>query len=332
MDKAIRRRHKTMVWDFINELDKASIDQIESTFCKYCSEIAVWEIFHPFNAMHGCKEAGEGFWVTLANAIPDMERRLDIFAGDVYKGDYWVTCMGSICGNFENSWLGIPPTGGVLYLRIGEFYKVQDNKIVKAHILLDIPDVMRQAGVYPFRPMTATAGFVPGPKKHNGIRLGEDDPERKTLETILRMHKALHDFDGKDINSMKHSHYWSEHFLYYAPAGIGTTRGMENFKRYHQQPFLASFPDRHGTEHYCRISDGPIACTTHWGTLTATHLGSEWMDLPATGKKLKMRVADWYCVDENGRLNENWLFMDILDIHMQMGIDVLGIMAHRLGE
>jgi predicted ester cyclase len=322
MEMSTRRTNKTAVWDFIHALDRAPVSKVESTLKVYCAEDIVWEVFHPFNTLRGCRQAAHDFWGSIMGAIPDLERRLDIFAGDVYNGEYWVTCMGYVCGTFENSWLDIPPTGKVVYLRIGEFYKVDDGKIVKAHVLLDIPDVMRQAGVYPFRPMLGTPGLVLGPKNHNGLRLGDDDLEQKTLETVLSMHKALHDYDGRDLSSMQHSHCWSEHFLYYAPAGIGTTRGMDSFKQNHQKPFLDSFPDRHGREHYVRISDGPIACTSHWGTLTATHKGSQWLGLPATGKKISMRVADWYCADDEGFLHENWLMMDIPDIYRQMGFDL----------
>lgn len=323
MGLSTRHQNKTLVWKYILELEKTPPKAIEAVLHKYHAENAVWEIFHPFGTISGCTAVAEKFWLPLTHAIPNMEHCLDIFAGDLYGDDYWLTSMGYLRGNFVNSWLGIPPTRQVIYVRIGIFYKVAANKIVKTHILLDIPDVMRQAGMYPFRPMMGKPGFVPGPKLHNGLRLGDDALEKHTLNTVLTMHKALHDFDGKNINSMEHSHCWRDFFFYYAPAGIGTTCGMENFKKYHQQPFLGSFPDRHGTAHYCRISDGPIAATSHWGTLTATHFGSDWLGIPATGKKIKMRVADWYCADEYGKLHENWLMMDILDIQMQMGIDIL---------
>ena len=322
IDLTTRRQNKALVWHYLHELEQATPSQAEAILHKYHCEDAVWEIFHPFNALRGCAAAAGTFWRPLFQALPDMDRRIDIFAGDLYQDDYWATSMGYLCGNFVNPWLGILPTGKVAYLRIGEFFKVEKQKITETHILLDIPDLMRQAGVYPFRPMPAASGLAPGPKRHNGLRLGDDDLEQKTLDVVLAMHKALLDFDGKNLSSMKHSHCWSDHFLYYAPAGIGTTRGMASFKRDHQQPFLASFPDRTGREHYCRISDGPIAATTHWWTLTATHKGSAWLDLPATGKKLTMRVADWYCADDSGKLHENWLLMDILDICMQMGVDV----------
>lgn len=326
MNTTARRKNKSAVWNFLNELDQAEPGETAAVLHSYCTEEVVWEVFHPFNTLTGCEDASVRFWETLLTAIPDLERRIDIFAGDVYKDEYWVTSMGYLCGTFMQTWLGIPPTGGVVYVRIGEFYKVRDGKITRAHVLLDIPDVMRQAGVYPFRPMLGTPGSVPGPKKHDGLRLGDDDSEQKTLDTVLAMHRALHDFDGQDLNSMCHSHCWSENFLYYAPAGIGTTRGMDGFRAHHQKPFLASFPDRHGTDHYVRISDGSVACTGHWGTLTATHTGSEWLGLPATGKRITMRVADWYCADEQGLLHENWLMLDILDIYLQMGFDVLGNM------
>lgn len=323
MDQKIRNLNKSLVWRFIHELEQAPPQKIEQILHRYHALDAVWEIFHPFNSIDGSVAAAQKFWKPLYQAIPDLERRVDIFAGDLYQDNYWVTTMGYLCGNFVNPWLGILPTGKLAYLRIGEFYKVVDQKITETHILLDIPDLMRQAGIYPFRPMPAVPGLVPGPKQHNGVRLGDDDLEQKTLDVVLSMHKALHDFDGKDLGSMQYTHCWSENFFYYAPAGIGTTRGMASFKQDHQKPFLASFPNRHGTDHYCRISDGPIATTTHWGTLTATHTGSTWLNLPATGKKLTMRVADWYCANDRGLLHENWLMMDILDILHQLGVNIL---------
>ncbi|MFW2367543.1 MAG: ester cyclase [Desulforhopalus sp.] len=332
MEKSERRNNKEIVWKFLSDLEGTPSGQYEKILRCYYTDDAVWEIFHPFNTLEGPQKAAVEFWDIISHSIPDVERRLDIFAGDIYRNEYWVTTMGHLCGTFSRPFLGIPATQRVVYLRIGEFHKVDGGKIVKSHILLDIPDLMRQAGTYPFRPMPGAVGYMPGPRHHNGMRLQEDDPGQATLDTVLSMHKALHDFNGKDMDSMQHSHCWSEHFLYHAPAGIGTTRGLASFKKHHQQPFLRSFPDRYGTEHYARISDGPIAATTHWGTLTATHTGSNWLCLPATGKKLKMRVADWYCANDEGKLHENWLFMDIPDICLQMGFDLFGNMNLLTGK
>lgn len=315
-------KSKELVWNLIHEIPLKA-KEMRSSLNTYYDKDAVWEIFHPFNTLKGTDAAFSAFWQPLMEAFPDLERRVDIFAGDTFKEESWVTVMGHLCGTFTHPWLGIPATGRVAYLRMGEFLKVRDGRIVKHHILLDIPEVMRQAGVYPFREMLGSPYAWFGPKLHNGIRPGETDHSAGTLETVLSMHKALHDFDGKNLDTMNHASCWSEDFLYYGAAGIGTTRGMEQFKVLHQQPFLKSFPDRHGTDHYVRISDGPVACTSHWGTLTATHLGSQWLGLPASGKKLTMRVADWYCADGMGKLKENWLHIDILHILDQLGYDPL---------
>ena len=36
-----------------------------------------------------------------------------------------------------------------------------------------------------------------------------------------------------------------------------------------------------------------------------------------------MRVADWYRADEDGKLIDNWVMIDLLDILSQAGLDVL---------
>jgi predicted ester cyclase len=330
---------KGLVWRCLDELEETlragstapQQNRIERLLRSYHGEDARWEIFCPIDTLRGPREAAERFWMPLLTAVPDLERRTDIFAGDIYRGECWVTSMGHLCGTFSAPWLEIPPTDRLLYVRIGEFFKVEGDRIVETHVLLDIPDVMKQAGVSPFPFQPGFEGYHPGPKRHNGIRaVPPMEADRSTLETVLAMHAALHDYDGRDLGSMDHSRFWSPRFHYYGPAGIGTTRGMEQFRRFHQRPFLDSFPDRAGRDHYCRIGDGPIACTTHWGTLTATHSGSSWLGLPATGKRITMRVADWYSAAEDGRLEENWLFLDIPDICRQMGVDLFARMRLRL--
>lgn len=314
---------KLQCWDFLHQLIRLPEDKVLSLSKEHCREDMVWEVYHPFNKIAGSESGIRQFWFRLKNALPDLERRPYIFAGDWYKDQYWVMSFGYLFGTFTHPLLGIQPTNKIINIRIGEFYQFEEGKICRAHIHLDVPEIMAQVGLYPFRPEPGAPGPVPGPIKQNGLRLGPDDPEQKTLGIVLSMHKALHDYDGKDLNTMNHSQYWSENFLYYAPTGIGTTRGMANFRTAHQAPFLDSFPDRAGRDHYCRISDGPVACTTHWWTLKALHGGSSWLDMPATEKQLNFRVADFYCRNEQDRLHENWLMMDILDVCLQMGTDIL---------
>ena len=57
------------------------------------------------------------------------------------------------------------------------------------------------------------------------------------------------------------------------------------------------------------------------GFLTATHQG-EWLGIAATGKPVKMRFSDFWLVKE-GRLSENWVMVDNIEVLRQLGIDPL---------
>ena len=121
--------------------------------------------------------------------------------------------------------------------------------------------------------------------------------------------------------------------MWYGAAGIGTTRGLKGFEDYHQIPFLVAFPDRAGSErgHFIRIGDGHFAVTGGWGYLQATHTGGELFGVAPTGKRIKMRVMDFYrCNDET--IIENWVPMDVPHILLQMGVDVFGRMRHQFRQ
>ena len=62
--------------------------------------------------------------------------------------------------------------------------------------------------------------------------------------------------------------------------------------------------------------------TGGWPSVEATHEG-EWLGIPATNKRIKMRVMDFYRL-ENNRIAENWVPIDIIHILYQMGFDVFG--------
>ncbi len=53
--------------------------------------------------------------------------------------------------------------------------------------------------------------------------------------------------------------------------------------------------------------------------------------MPATGKKLKMRVMDFYRCDDV-TIVENWVPIDIPHLLLQMGVDVFGRMLHQFRQ
>lgn len=302
---------------------------------------AQWLGCHPFNTCTGVVAIG-GVWAQLRAALPDMERRDQIFVsgdskadprvGDALTGRALVASMGVYQGTMVADFCGIPATHGVVQLRFCEVHHLQGGKIVASYVLWDLLDLMRQCGVWPLVPSLGAEGQWLGPATADGVRLSSHDAAMGDtgFDVVMAMHAALGTFDGVDLDSMEHAAYWTPDFLWYGAAGIGTTRGMAGFRAHHQIPFLVGFRDRKGSGHYVRIADGPYVVTGGWPSVQATHTG-EWLGVAATGKPVDMRVMDFYRLD-GGRIVENWVPMDIPWMLRQMGVDVFGRLAHMRGQ
>ena len=104
------------------------------------------------------------------------------------------------------------------------------------------------------------------------------------------------------------------------PAGIGSNFTYAGFQKDHRIPFLTGFPDRIGGNHYARFGDGNYVCSGGWPSINATH-GGLYLGVAATDRKITQRVMDfWRCAD--GQIMENWVFIDMPDLFLQMGVDL----------
>jgi predicted ester cyclase len=109
--------------------------------------------------------------------------------------------------------------------------------------------------------------------------------------------------------------------LWYGPAGIGSSLTYAGFQKDHRIAFLTGFPDRKGGNHFARFGEGDYVCSGGWPSMTATHLG-RYLGVPATGRSITMRVMDfWRCAD--GGIMENWVFIDMPELFLQLGVDLL---------
>ena len=118
----------------------------------------------------------------------------------------------------------------------------------------------------------------------------------------------------------------------YGPAGIGSARGLRRYQNNHSIPFLTAFPDRKGGYHYTRIGDGDYVATGGWGSVIATHAGDGWLGMPATGKRVEMGVMDFYRLERDGLVAENWVPIDVIDVLRQIGFDVFDRLRHLQGR
>ncbi len=137
---------------------------------------------------------------------------------------------------------------------------------------------------------------------------------------------------GPEVMEMER--FWHETMTWYGPpAGIGTCRGgIRGFRNWHQiPPFLRAMPDRGGqheadvTHHF--FGDGDYAAVTGWPNMKQALTGGGWLGgLPATGgQMITLRSLDFWRVAQ-GRIAENWVLVDLLDVHAQLGLDVLARM------
>ena len=306
---------------------------------------AVWRGSHPLDEVRGTDAIDAIVWRPLLQSFPDLERRDLIFVGGRCEDRDMVAAMGHYCGTFREDWLGIPATGRPVYLRYGEVHHVEGGRIVQSWCLWDVLDVIRQAGYWPIAPSLGTEAMWPGPITADGIVLSAQDPEQSadSIRRVLAMHGALGDFDDTDgldrtaLMNMPQKDHWHPKMMWYGPAGIGTTRGLQGFVDFHQLPFRVAFPNRQGGEqwndhpelkqrlgggHYIRIGDGPYAVTGGWPSVHAMHTGGGFAGVGPTGREVTMRVMDFYLLHE-GLIRENWVPLDMLDLLRQMDVDVL---------
>ena len=320
---------KQVVWqalaDWPGDNPLSTRDWLARHFAADCA----WHVSHPVNEVRGAAVEA-AFWQPLRHAMPRLERRTDIllsgrFTHDADVDAVWVAVTGHYLGGFEHALFGILPTGRPAALRFGEFYRVADGRIVECRVLLDFVDLMRQAGRAVLPASNGAAGIVPGPRHHDGVLLAPQDDavSRASLGLVEAMIFGLHRFDGANLASMGMARFWHPRMLWYGPGGIGTTIGIEGFQSQHQKPFLHAFPDRQGGNHRARIGEGAFVASTGWPSIHATHAGS-YLGTPATDRRITMRVMDWWRC-EGGLLVENWVFIDLPHLFLQMGVDLFAL-------
>lgn len=339
--------------DGLNRLAGCRAGETADALSRLATADSEWRVAHPIDRIVGAQAALEAAYLPLKRAMPDLERRDVILVGGSYEGRTYLAAVGHYCGTMRGDWLGIPATGTPVYLRYGEVYQVDgEGRILQANLLWDVLDVMRQAGVWPLAGPLGSPEAWPGPITADGIRLepGDAATSSASIAQTLAMHRTLAEFDDRSLLSvenliaMPQREHWHPKMMWYGPAGIGTTRGLDGFVTGHQLPFRIAFHrpqgtfeevtaerQRHGAGHYIRIGDGPYSVTGGWPSVYAVHAGGGFCGLPPSGKPVFMRVMDFYLHDE-GLIRENWVPLDMLDLLRQMGFDALGRMHELLGR
>jgi len=308
-------------YDGRNSQTLTAIDQI-------FSDKATFNLCHPLGSFNDTEHYKQNIITPLFDAIPNIERRDAIrVSGYDDKGQLWVGCMGHYIGTFIKTWLSIPATNALSFMRYHEFFRIENNQILEMQAIWDLPSLMMQAQCWPMSPSLGVEMLVPAPASQDGIlRVSQPEQSEQSLELVGNMLTGLSRFASGGVAAMQLEKYWHSNFNWYGPAGIGSSRGVAGFRKCHQIPFLNALPDRVGNVaagHF--FAEDNYVAFTAWPGMYMTVSGDGWLGIPPVNQKITMRSLDfWRC--EKGLIRENWVLVDLLDVYHQIGVNVFNRM------
>ncbi|NPD17933.1 nuclear transport factor 2 family protein [Alterinioella nitratireducens] len=308
-------------------LEAAPADAAADTLARFTAPDYLWRGMHPFDRITGAEAVGSRFWDGLRGSLTHIQRRMDVFFAGANSLDggasVWVVSMGHLMGLFDAPWLGIRPSGRLTMLRYCDFHRVEGGKIKETAAFFDIPHLMMQAGQNPFPPQTAAHLVQPGPRPHDGLLTGPQDPGAgdKTLAVINAMINDLGTWKSGLPLEEELAQTWHDDMLWWGPAGIGASYTIARYARQHSGPFRAGFTERSRTRHLARLAEGHYGGFFGWPNFTAIPTGG-FMGLPASTTAGEFRVIDIYR-RRGDKLAENWVFIDLLHYLKTQGLDVL---------
>jgi hypothetical protein len=317
-------------------LASAPADQMPDGLAELFAPDAAYHGQHPVNDLTGPAAIAAEVWQPLARSFRYLRRADDFFTGGSFQGSDWISAMGYLHGVFADDYLGIPATQNWAYLRYGEFHRIEGGRITQSHVIFDLPELMRQAGVPPWPVGLGVHGLMPGPASRDGVVLGRSEPaeSRASLDLVERM--IFEGFVAADMHTDPSwmQAYWTEDMFWYGPCLIGAAKGLPGFYRFDETPWEEAFTTRgprptRENKHVTRFGDGAYCSFTGWPSIYATHTGP-FLGLPATGRDVDIRVMDFYH-RRGDRLDENWVFIDMPHLFLQLGIDLFARMADLRG-
>ena len=338
--KAKNQKNKAIVWNYWQRMNSARLQEIPKICKKVFHKNVNWNGSQPLNQIRGVDSVITQFWEPLLNSFPDIKRVPHILIGGLSENEEWVSGYGYFTGTFVHDWLGIPATGKKTNINFGQFFVMREGKIVESYVIFDMLSVMKQAGFQVLPPAYGQEGGKVLKPSSNGILLTEQDDleSRKTLQLIDAMASSMGWYnrsrDMENMETMQHHHFWHPDFHWMGPTGIGSSHTIEEYKDFHQRPWVIGFGDREinekpGGRFMGFYGEGQFGALGIWDSKFSVHHG-EYQGVPATKKMMTLRDFDWYR-REGDLLVQNWIPIDLIDLFLQMDIDLFDRM-HRQNE
>ena len=323
-------QNKQVYLDFLARFSGTNPDSVESAIPSLFHHQAEIHASHPVNVTEGGIGYRDDVLWPIANALQGLRRHDDIVIGGEYLGGEWVTSTGYYSGHFTRPLFGIPPSGKLAFLRIGEFHRMEEGKIVQSHIFLGLAELIIALGLWPLAPSQGYEGVVPGPSTHDGVLNGQSNPARSRASADLVENMLL------ELTSPEKAwrSYWHDNMVWYGPGSFGSYATLDAFEAF-QVPFEQTFEgwgdgQREGITGVgsnCKAGDGDYAFLCGWPQITGIHV-KPFLGIEPKGQRVTMRDCDWWRC-ENGKIIENWCMLDVIDVALQLGRDILGEIQER---
>ena len=284
-------------------------------------------VVHPFNQLEGSDAYFAKVLHPMQQSFEGLYRRDDIFMSGQFEGKDWISSTGYYVGRFVKDWIGLEATNTLSYLRFGEFHRVENGKAVESYIYLDIPELMIACNQWPLAIGPGLSrgytGLIQGPASRDGVIRTDRDPAegQRSYQIVTEM------LAGLATKDEAWRPYWHKNMMWYGPGAFGSFIGVEEFASF-QVPFESQFDGWSGesknnglTRHFTRFGEGDYTCSGGWPSLTGVNV-KPFLGQPATQERVFMRVCDWWRREEE-LLVENWVFVDVPHVLLQLGYDPL---------
>lgn len=340
----LNQANKQRVWEFWQALEGAEVADFIRVASKTITQNTNIYGPDPINELQGVVGFVEGYWKPLLHSFPDLKRQTHLFMGgrsngridgEISKdGRWWVSGTGYFNATFTHDYLNIPATGDDVRIRWGECYCLEDGKVVELYFLLDLIDLMQQAGYHVLPPSRGQDGVYPPPKANDGVLLDAQNEETTaySLDHIRRfIFDGLNNYDQTELESMGMADFFRADVQWYGPGGIGACLSLKEFEDLHQEPWLIAYPDRQVQNLTALFAEGNYTGAPGWAGVLATHTGP-YLGVSATGNQIAFNGLDWW-KREGEMYVENWVFVDMIHLFRQFGVDLFARLAeHKISN
>jgi predicted ester cyclase len=340
-NKAVNQSNKSLVLKYWAALDHADPNERSKGVATAMAADMRWHGHAPVGRVDGSERFLSEAWEPLRRSFPDLDRETFVFFagtsngrldGDISKdGHQWVTGTGVFRATFAEDYLTIPATGGPVSIRWGEFCRVTDGRIDEVYFLIDVLDLLQQAGFDVLPPSLGVDGQYPPPAAGDGVlAVPQDDAATGYCLDRIRafIFGGLNVFDREDLSSMGLAEYFDPDLQWYGPGGIGACLSFEHFENHHQRPWLVAYPDRQVQDLPALLAEGNYCGGPGWAGVKALHTGP-YRGVEATGNAIDFNGLDWWKLDGE-QFIENWVFVDMIHLFDQMGVDLFARMHAQI--